>query len=154
MSPENMHPLHPSSQVAHFIDAKRVLPGVVDTIMCGCGGNVYAGILSRTEPEIFTPALTYYLGSCATPVSVLIRSCLHFSSSLQWLSRTRGSLYKTTSAASSAPRSFAVSLECFRLHMNQRTCRACGPSDARKHATSSSLFFSNARSYDTGSHNQ
>merc|ERR1712216_515542 len=50
-------------EVAHFIDAKRVLPGVVDTIMCGCGGNVYAG-----------------------------------------LSRTRGSLYKTTSAASSAPR--------------------------------------------------
>ena len=30
------------SQVAHFIDSKRVLPGLIDTIMCGCGGNVYA----------------------------------------------------------------------------------------------------------------
>jgi len=29
-------------EVAHFIDSKRVLPGLIDTIMCGCGGNVYA----------------------------------------------------------------------------------------------------------------
>lgn len=26
----------------HFAESKRVLPGFVDTIMCGCGGNVYA----------------------------------------------------------------------------------------------------------------
>jgi hypothetical protein len=26
-------------ETAHFIDSKRVLPGLVDTIMCGCGGN-------------------------------------------------------------------------------------------------------------------
>lgn len=29
-------------EVAHFIDSKRVLPGLIDTLMCGCGGNVYA----------------------------------------------------------------------------------------------------------------
>jgi hypothetical protein len=28
--------------VAHFVDSKRVLPGLIDTLMCGCGGNVYA----------------------------------------------------------------------------------------------------------------
>lgn len=29
-------------ETAHFIDSKRVLPGLIDTLMCGCGGNVYA----------------------------------------------------------------------------------------------------------------
>jgi hypothetical protein len=25
-----------------FLQSKRVLPGFVDTLMCGCGGNVFA----------------------------------------------------------------------------------------------------------------
>ncbi len=29
-------------EVAHFVDSKRVMPGLIDTLMCGCGGNVYA----------------------------------------------------------------------------------------------------------------
>lgn len=28
--------------MAHFVDSKRVLPGLIDTLMCGCGGNVFA----------------------------------------------------------------------------------------------------------------
>ena len=29
-------------EVAHFIDSKRVMPGLIDTLMRGCGGNMYA----------------------------------------------------------------------------------------------------------------
>jgi len=29
-------------ETAYFIDSKRVLPGLIDTLMCGCGGNIYA----------------------------------------------------------------------------------------------------------------
>ena len=29
-------------ETAHFIDSKRVLPGLIDTLMCGCGCNIYA----------------------------------------------------------------------------------------------------------------
>jgi len=29
-------------EILHFAESKRVLPGFVDTLMCGCGGNVFA----------------------------------------------------------------------------------------------------------------
>jgi len=31
----------------YFVDSKRVLPGLIDTLMCGCGGNVYAVAVSN-----------------------------------------------------------------------------------------------------------